>query len=738
MHQTTLDESNDEDYSETWCPRLGGESPDYSDCKAELVRALAFTCKEVFEKSPQSINNLEEKLSNKRWRVFKRLLEHLYALYPSKQNLPNIRKFILEHQNYNRWGYPYELQQMIRCACEHFGAELLSMEERKKIFDAVLSGPSKDNFKDGMGDQFTEEMFQKRRRSFHRMQLNPFSSLLFDEYSTYFQELEAATDKTIGDEDYRPISDAKVGFVSEVSPKSPAQLKILEDEELLLFINHWEGEEYLNNDLLTVVNLPALAKAFQTVFKESIIPDTNRLQFWVEHLEQVKKPIYAKAMMDAIQEYVKGGHVDNFNNWLTIAEWVLSHPDESPEPHLPHGNNSEYRPRWHGARRAVGDFVETCVDKDVGLPTYLKEPLLTLLETLCTQPDWHLDQNQQQVENRKDHVFEGINTARGRALEALIEFGFWVRRQDPQADISAILKVLGDRLTSGAALPLTLPEHALLGRSYFQIYRLDENWLSQHKSAIFPQDTPPKWFAAFGAFLFFNRPSTPAFKTFLPDYEFALKHVNDLNNQDQTGPESTDILGQHLFNYYLWDLYSLTGANSFLEQYYDATENQREKWGNLFDYIGRGLRNTKEIDQTMLDRIINFFEWRFDVGNETELQHFANWLEAECLEPEWRLQKYLEVLDSSKPKDVGVYRELKTLRNLVPSHPGLVFKCFATLTASIPRDSMFYLDSKVAKDILQHGLHNSDQEIRKNAESARDNLIRGGRFEILDQQDRKA
>ena len=55
---------------------------------------------------------------------------------------------------------------MIRLSCEHFGKELLTEDERIQIFDAILSGPSMENYRERMGEQFTETDFYQWKHSF--------------------------------------------------------------------------------------------------------------------------------------------------------------------------------------------------------------------------------------------------------------------------------------------------------------------------------------------------------------------------------------------------------------------------------------------------------------------------------------------------------------------------------------------------------------------------------------------
>ena len=320
--------NTEEDASELWCERLSESDSSYEAPKATLVHTLTFACEQVYAKSPDSVVALDKVLRDQQWKVFKRLRQYLYAQYPNEQTKPWIRELILVREDYNQWEHHYEFQRMIRSASEHFGETLLTETERAQIFDTILGGPSKADFQKWMGEKFTEEKFLQRKRDFHQKQFKPFELLLFGKYAIYFQELETAANDPISDEDYLLIK-TKSGWVSNRSPRSPEDLAKLTDEELLSYVNEWEGKETpYEDDPFVKIDIEALAEAFQTVFKEIIIPDANRLRFWLENRERIERPIYVRMMINEMEVDVKGKNFDRLNEWLTFSEWVLSHPDQ--------------------------------------------------------------------------------------------------------------------------------------------------------------------------------------------------------------------------------------------------------------------------------------------------------------------------------------------------------------------------------------------------------------------------
>ena len=735
MHPEDFEKGSDQDYSEIWCRRLDKPDCDYQDAKETLVQTLTYACEQVYVKAPESIDALDQALRNHRWKVFKRLRQHLYASHPNDQTLPWIRELILSHDDYPKWEHHYEFQLMIRKASEHFGPRLLSEEERKEILDAILGGPSKEGFREWMGKRYSEEAFQQRQRYFHHMQLRPFAALLGGDVRRYFDELEGeAQAEAVTDDSYSPYSGVTGGTVSYRSPKSAEDLESLTDEELLAYLNDWNEEHRDKDNWLVEINISALAGEFHTLFKEKIVPDGERLVFWLANRDRIARPVYVVAMLKAMLELVKEKHFDKLDQWLEYCAWVLSHPDTArvegqPEPR----DESRDHPDWGSSRRAVVDFIDACVNKDTDAPITARGGLAALLQQACGQPDWRLDHDRPVLLNRHDPITEAINNTRSRSLESLVNFGFWIRRQFPEDQLPEVTDILAERIAENAEIPLTRPEQALLGMHFGNLCTLNRDWAAQQREFFFPQANEAVWRDAFGSYIRFNRPIKLTFEILRGEFDFAIENLNILANEKSDGKELIDRLGQHLFIYYLWEVYPLPGDESLLERFYEKTKDDRKHWGQLFDHVGRSLRNSgRQLNKILTDRIIAFFNWRFEIAEPLELQEFTFWLKAECLDPEWRLQSYSKVLDLGRGKDVGLSLEVRALNKLLPNHLALVVECFAKITDAMDQGTQMYISADEAKPILKAGLTAEDPQVRENAERARENLLRLGRFDYLD------
>ena len=579
------------------------------------------------------------------------------------------------------------------------------------------------------------------------MQLKPFASVLIGECETYFRELEAEAKTQISDDDYPPFK-TRSGHVFTHSPRSIGDLAGLTDEELLSYINEWdEKEDVFKGNNLIEIGVLGLSEAFQAVFKEQVVPDPKRHEFWMENRDRIERPVFVEKMIYVMQEYVQANNFDNLDEWLTFTEWVLSHPDDSEhEIYDRHTGESRDNPNWSNSRWAVSDFIRACFRKNVHPPVSARTQLAKPLDTLCTQFNWRLDQHLP----RKPSIDDGMNNPRCRALEALVNFGLWLRRSDPAADVPEVTTILEKRLAPVAEHPLSMAEHAILGKNYTRIFFLDEVWATKHKSDLFPQGDLQKWLVAFESFIRYNGTHEATFETLKDIYDFGMQHLNDVKRQTPPDEERTRgvdrllkpdrpedrfiyLLGKHLFSYYyFWNMYTLWGEDSLLKRYYLRTADKRKHWTNLFEHVGRILGNTDEpLDKCRKDRIIAFFEWRYEVGEPTEFQQFRFWIRAKCLEPQWRLDSCSKVLKICKEQNVPITVPLDTFCEMLPDHITQVVHCLAQIVDGIGGDTIHtYKDH--AKTILRTGLACNDDTVRQNAVDACENLIRDGKTDFSD------
>ena len=565
IHQKDFESGEIYDYTETAWPRINKlRNDDYPEHDESLVNVLTYACEKVFELTPAAIESLDTALRKQRWRLFSRLRQHLYALHPNAQTLPWIRELILAHPDYGKWEHHFEFQRMIRVASEKFGEGFLAKDERTQIFQTILNGPSRDDFESIWGNNLTSAKFHQMQRQFHHVQLRPFVTVLFGKFASYYRELDVDESQSeITDETYSPVGASTGEHVSFLSPKSEDDLSNLSDIDLLGFINEWEDERWDTETGNTRTDIDTLAATFQTVFRESIIPNRLRLSFWIENRDNILRPVYVRSMVNAMHDLVKEKDFDRLEEWLAFCRWVLDHPDPTnlgeDSPGLMGDGSREY-PYWHASRRAVCDLLGACFEDDTDPTLRFRAQLGELLYMICTQYDCYLDTDKRVISNGTNQLNEGINTTRGRAICNLAKCGFWIRRHKPKAKVTEISRILESRFNPDSKYPLTGPEYAILGMEYCNLLNLDKQWVLSHKSSFFPHCTPNLWCESFGSLLEWSQPHKLLFDELHEQFEFALAHQDCLKQLKRSGGRTAnDSLGRHLFFYYFVGSFASNG-----------------------------------------------------------------------------------------------------------------------------------------------------------------------------------
>lgn len=725
------DITDGEDFSDIWCERLNVANR-YTTTQAKLVQTLVFACEQVFQSAPADIEALERSLHSQRWKIFQRIRQYLYAKYPNNQTLPWIRECILCHPHYAEYRHHYDFQHMLRIACETFGTELLNDVEQKQIFDAILSGPSESKYKAWMGNEYTDDAFHKWQKYFWLSQLRPFASLLSGTYLEKYKILLSSADSPITDESYPP-SPSKCRSMMNQSPVSLDSLSGRTDDDILLYIDEWNDPHQHPDDWAVEINFTALAGEFQRLFSTVILPDKVRLDFWLSHKSAIKRPIYIRSILQAMGKDTQENAFANIDTWLDFCAWVLEQPNDPPlggQP-SPSEESADY-PCWRSARRAVLDLVDQCVRQEPTAPLSIRAKLASLLDTLCTQFDWRLDCEQPVILDKgADQVAEAINNTRSRALETLVYFALWVRRQLPDDPVSELSAILSKRLADDAQYPLKRPEYALLGMQFNKIYFIDKTWCSTEKEKIFPRHAEDNWKEAFGAFIRYSDDGGVFFDLLCDDYSLAIKKIGRRAKSESLDDAITLRLGQHIFTYYLWGKYSLDGKDSLLPKFYNKTSNTRKHWAELFNDIGWTLaKSSKDLEKAIVARVVDFFDWRLKAAEPEELMRFDHWLSAECLPAEWRLNSFLKVLDVGVWGDIRLSTEIDSLYALMAEHEVLAMRCFLKITEKIKEPRYTYFDDK-AKEMLFSGLKSTNGEVKNAAEKAQENLLRLGHFQFM-------
>ena len=621
-----------------------------------LVDTMTLACEKIYEKHPDKIEALDKILRNEKWEFFKQLRIRLYSNHLTSTKFL-IKELILEHKGYGKKQFYQDFWKLIESACKHFGEELLTIEERTNIFEAI------NNVHLGsiQRQMYTEDYLRY-------WQFFPFKSVLFGKYQDIYQKLSDNVPEEKREEPVHhcpPHKDRISMF--DYSPFSHKEIASWSDEELLNRINTWNREDGFSKDgKILSINKSGFAAMLYGVFKETIVCDRKRMAFWQQKWGEIKHPIYVREMIYAMHECVKDRQYGMLEEYLIISEKVLIRSNEERRSGEYNWMNRE--PGWSSTRWPICELVSTYLNQEIEPTPSVWDCLTKVLTMLCTQYDHALDNEQ--------------------------------------------------RLSSQAEHALKPEEYAILGVNYLRLHFLDKQWARENRLKIFPQDNLPAWTAAFGALLLYCRPCKEMFEIVYENFAFAMQHLDEFRAKDNYGDAMLNAFELKLFNFYLEDEYPLVGDVSLLEKYYQKTASDKKGRGDLIYKLGDSLRDkNNKFSKESAEKIIDFFRARIDAGDFVRMDSFSPWLDVEHLTIKERLSACLKVLDTCEIKSYSTYVWLEKFCKMLPDHTAEVVECFKKLVCQ-ENSNIDYIDEEKVNIIVTTGRNSGDEVIIKNVNHA--------------------
>lgn len=688
--------------------------------KRLLIDAMILACDKVYESQEDKIAKLDKVLRDLDPHFFRRQRLLLYTKYPSEVTKPWIRKLITEHNEYGKQPLGQSFWNMIKNACEHFGEELLTVEERTEIFTAI-NGAS-------FGTDHTRSYTENDLR---RTQFFPFESVLFGEYKGIFQELkDTPIEEKKDPPNYTPKETERRSSYDR-SPYSHDDLASFSDKELLDRINGWNDEKQFTEDnWIITINRTGFAAMLFDVFKESVVCSSKKMKFWLRSCDEVEYPVYLREMVFAMHEQIKTGKYDMFNVYLKFCKRVLSYSDE--KQHKAQSKEMlDQEPGWSSPRWAVCELVSSYLEREIEPDPSACIELQTVLTMLCTQYDRELDGSKQKNYDKRSILNKGINTIRGSALAALVKFASAVHKYKDNSNLLAAQQIIEQRLSPQATYAMQPEEYAILGVNYPHLRKVGKKWTTQHKSSLFPQDRPKSCAAALGALIGYNKPCKPMFEIVRDNFDFIMQHLDEFRSKDTYGENLLNPLEIQLFSFYLAGEYSLTGEDSLLDQYYAKTASDKKRRGKLLYTVGDNLRNESDkFSEDELKKILDFFKKRLADGDFVEMDNYSPWLDTQQLDINDRLSACLKVLDTCEIESFSTHIWLKKFCKMLPDHTMEVVKCFEKLVCR-DDEGIFHINKDQVKTIVTAGRKSGD-EVCSYTDCAVNCLLKKGLINIDD------
>jgi hypothetical protein len=247
------------------------------------------------------------------------------------------------------------------------------------------------------------------------------------------------------------------------------------------------------------------------------------------------------------------------------------------------------------------------------------------------------------VSSDDKYYTRAINSCHGEAIEAVIEFGLWLIRENKQnSAVKSVIPIL-DKLIANNSY---LEGWAVLGRYFPWIILIDENWAKENLDNIFPKNNKDRFNAAWLAYINFVPPFDKVFEMLKDKYLLALENPTD---EEKDNKRSHFKFGESIAAFYSRGKIDLDDV--LLRELF---EKHPKDAAAMISMIGRWCCNENNpMPKEFTDRFKNLWDWR-GANSVTmpisikEYQSFKWWYKSALFDRKWALEQLLESVNKSE------------------------------------------------------------------------------------------
>jgi len=677
--------SGGEDGSIFWCRDFSEERG--NELVPDIEEALSLAVKETAEllvrEEKASLRQVVAVLRKRRWKVFERLVLHLYGTFPDEAE-DELRRALTDRRIFDDSYLRREYARLIR---EHF--RRLDPESRALVLGWIEDGPDLDLYRkfceQHTGKLPSEEEEHRYAEEWRHKRLSWFDPAdLPDEERAALRQMDEKYGKPEHPEYLFPPPEVKT--LGHESPLSPEKILAMSHDELTTFLREWEPAK----DLFEGPTVEGLCFALKTAAGK----EPGRFARAAATFEGLP-PAYGLAVVQGLSESLNRNAEFEWEPVLRLCSRLVEEVRDSA-PLREYGLFSERDPR--SKLSSISSLLLEGLDKRF-IPFSSRERVWDIIHVL-------------------------LETLSGFSIDMLpwtfrvvFVYARWVRDNlegggasrhawfDEMPEVREVLDAYLDpgREGSVAARPV-------YGEYFPDVLGLDSAWAKQNANRIFPRDEESRdlFYAAWDAYLSANSRYSPSvFDVLSKCYSLVADDMGSSAARDEN-------LAAHVMTLY-WS--GKIGLDHSLSKAFwrNAPEGIR---AHALISVGRAL----EIQADIAGRLKELWDFRLaeaekdPAGHREEMSVFAHWFASGKFDPEWsldRLKRASEIAEGQKDRWI-VFRPLEQafekfplevlecLEKLFPAQKGA-----ASLQWELHRDSV--------RRILEKALSSASAEVREKA-----------------------
>lgn len=666
-----------------WRPAIEEHDQNHGHSIADhFVDAIVAAISEIVIAKPESLADVLKILRKHPQRLFLRIelhtLQHFGALAEAETAARLTDKSLFEDAIVR-----HEYAGLLRSQFQS-----LPEEARGQIVQWIKEGPDVDDYIEWYRGNSTGDPSEEQIDAFQGVWRRDKIAWFADVAPEELQHLYGSLVDKHGEPEHPDFSFYSTTSWGPTSPKSQDQLKEMSPDEVIAYLKDWRGgdswrgptEEGLGRVLESLVsNNPEALAARAHDFRD--LP-----------------PAYANHLL----------------NGLTQTKWESRSWSWEPVFQLLEKVAGDQSDDWRPAKMAASRLLDRAIGGN-GIEFDSRKTVWSLIEMLTSDPD--PTPNDGDDWGRSEPWTQAINTVRGEAMHAAMQYGLWCRRElDIADDQNTFDQVPELRTLLDAHLDLARDPapaiRSVYGQFYPWLHLMDRKWALDNVKEIFPTqpDREQHWYAAWGSYVLFDPPYDNVFETLREQYLHACNGLTEIRPEWQSR-DVDEPLANHLMTFF-WrgKLENEFGAN-LLKTFWEKARPETRV--DAIRFLGRSLSAAGiELSAEQQNRFMKLWETR--LGEEAsssaeELATFGHWFTSKQFPTEWSIEMLTSTIDKA-----GTIRDLEDILEQMPHyaavHPRQTARLLLRLVSDNNQPWAFDYREGETKQALEIVISSADSE----------------------------
>ena len=346
----------------------------------------------------------------------------------------------------------------------------------------------------------------------------------------------------------------------------------------------------------------------------------------------------------------------------------------------------------------------------------LREKVWAIILNLSEDPEPTPADEQRDGEGGLDPMTLAINTTRGEAIHAVVNYGLWVARnlEDKSVEVKMPpeMTALLDKHLDIKQDP-SLAIRSVYGWRLPNLFYLNEPWLKANKEKIFPKTEPKYLLASWEGYLA-NNVIKELFTLLKQEYYDFIPHIGTVEKKGYRGADVEQRFPQHVMVIYVNEFEHDNFVNHFFKV---ATPKARAE---AINFAGRvilrdlsGFSNKDEVKKRLCDLWDKRISLPQEEVSEEELQEFGWWFKVSPFKRKDTLVRMIKTLGFVKSKIDVPYEIVEELKSYAIEFPVETIKILDLLVKP-KRETYEYLYKKDEyKEVIKLVKSTGNEEAKK-------------------------